>query len=65
MKNSLTATYLNNNEKINVPLVRRKGNGKSLILEGCNGNNLKNIDVQIPLGLMVGITGVSGAVSQR
>ena len=49
------------NEKINVPLVRRKGNGKSLILEGCNGNNLKNIDVQIPLGLMVGITGVSGS----
>ena len=61
MKNSLTATYLNNNEKINVPLVRRKGNGKSLILEGCNGNNLKNIDVLIPLGLMVGITGVSGS----
>ena len=60
-KDTLTAKYLNNKKRIHIPKVRRLGNGKSLILKGCIGNNLKDIDVKIPLGLMVGITGVSGS----
>ena len=60
-KNTLTAKYLNNKKRIEVPKVRRKGNGKSLFLGGCTGNNLKDIDIKIPLGIMVGVTGVSGS----
>ena len=60
-KDTLTAKYLNNQKRVHVPKLRRIGNGKSLILKGCIGNNLKNIDVKIPLGIMVGITGVSGS----
>ncbi len=47
--------------EVEVPAERRKGNGRSLVLKGARGNNLKNIDVRIPLGMMVGICGVSGS----
>ncbi len=58
---SLTAQYLNGVKAIRVPEERRKGNGKYLKLSGCTGNNLKNVDVEIPLGMLVGVTGVSGS----
>ena len=57
---SLTAQYLNGRKQIEVPPQRRKGNGKFIGLKGVRTNNLKNIDVQIPLGTMTCITGVSG-----
>jgi excinuclease ABC subunit A len=56
-----TADYLNRKREIPVPEIRRKGNGESIILEGCSGNNLKNITVEFPLGLFICITGVSGS----
>jgi excinuclease ABC subunit A len=56
-----TADYLNGKREIPVPGTRRKGNGESIVLEGCSGNNLKNITVEFPLGLFIGITGVSGS----
>lgn len=59
--NSLTANYLNGKLEIEVPKKRRKGNGKSIKLTGCTGNNLKNIDVEFPLGQMICVTGVSGS----
>ena len=58
---TLTANYLNGKLKIKIPVSRRIGNGKNLSIEGCTGNNLKNISVNFPLGLMIGITGVSGS----
>src|SRR5699024_8703189 len=58
---TLTAQYLKGTREIEIPAERRKGNGKTLKIEGASGNNLKNIDVEIPLGMMVGITGVSGS----
>ncbi|MDA0773302.1 MAG: excinuclease ABC subunit UvrA [Bacteroidetes bacterium] len=58
---SLTAQYLNREKEIPTPKARRKGNGNELVLEGCTGNNLKNISVRLPLGLMIGVTGVSGS----
>ena len=58
---TITAEYLNGKRKIEVPASRRKGNGKTIELKGCKGNNLKNIDVKIPLGMFVCITGVSGS----
>lgn len=58
---TLTADYLNGNKEIEIPKARRKGNGKKLVLKGCTGNNLKNIDVEFPLGKMIGVTGVSGS----
>ena len=57
----VTAAYLNGSKKIQIPKKRRNGNGKSLKIEGASGNNLKNIDIQIPLGLLCCITGVSGS----
>ncbi len=58
---SLTAQYLNGQKEIRVPGERRKGNGKFLTLKGCAGNNLKHVDITIPLGLLVCVTGVSGS----
>ncbi len=59
--NTLTADYLNGTKEIEVPKKRRKGNGKTLSLKGCTGNNLKNVSIDIPLGKMIGVTGVSGS----
>jgi excinuclease ABC subunit A len=61
MENTLTSNYLNGNLKIEIPEQRRNGNGKKISLKGCRGNNLKNINIEIPLGLMIGVTGVSGS----
>ena len=58
---TLTADYLNGTKEIPVPKKRRKGNGKTIELKGCTGNNLKNISVKFPLGKMIGVTGVSGS----
>ena len=58
---TITANYLNGNLKIKVPENRRVGNGKKITIEGCTGNNLKNISIDFPLGLMIGVTGVSGS----
>lgn len=59
--NSLTGKYLKGIEKIEVPKKRRKGNGQYLEIKGASENNLKNINVKIPLGKMVCVTGVSGS----
>ncbi|MBP1669961.1 MAG: excinuclease subunit, partial [Bacteroidetes bacterium] len=58
---SLTALYLKHDRVIATPAVRRKGSGKTLILRGASGNNLKKIDAEFPLGKMICITGVSGS----
>jgi excinuclease ABC subunit A len=58
---SLTGAYLSGRLKIEMPTTRREGNGKFLILKNCHRNNLKNIDVEIPLGKFVCVTGVSGS----
>lgn len=58
---SYTAHYLANERKIEIPKTRRKGNGLFINLQGCRGNNLKNIDVKIPLGKLICVTGVSGS----
>lgn len=58
---SYTADYLRGIRKIEVPAVRRPGNGLFLELKGAMGNNLKNVDVKIPLGCFVGVSGVSGS----
>lgn len=58
---SLTAQYLNGQKEIAVPVVRREGNGKKIVLEGCSGNNLKNVKVEFPLGKFICVTGVSGS----
>jgi len=58
---SLTAQYLNGEKTIPVPERRRKGNGKSIVLHGAKGNNLKNVTVEFPLGRLIVVTGVSGS----
>jgi len=60
-EDTITAQYLNGKMKIEVPKVRREGNGKSIKLSGATGNNLKNVSIEIPLGKLVCITGVSGS----
>ena len=59
--NSLTADYLTGKKKIEVPEVRRKGNGKFIEIKGAKVNNLKNINVKFPLGKFIAVTGVSGS----
>ena len=58
---TLTADYLCGRRRIEVPAVRRAGNGKKITIRGARGNNLKNITVDFPLGMMVCVTGVSGS----
>lgn len=58
---TITAGYLNGHLKIETPLERRPGNGKTLELKGATGNNLKNVSVKFPLGKLIVVTGVSGS----
>jgi excinuclease ABC subunit A len=59
--NTLTADYMTGVKRIEVPKNRRPGNDHEIVLSGCTGNNLKNITVKLPLGKMIGVTGVSGS----
>ena len=58
---STTLDYLRGEKKIDVPSERRKGNGLTLGIRGARGNNLKNVDIDFPLGMFIGISGVSGS----
>ena len=59
--NTLTSSYLNGKKQIAIPSQRRTGNGHTLYLKGTTGNNLKNINVEFPLGKFICVTGVSGS----
>ncbi|KUO50339.1 MAG: ABC-ATPase UvrA [Desulfitibacter sp. BRH_c19] len=58
---SITGQYLNGIKKIEIPLARRTGNGKRIKIKGAEENNLKKIDVEVPLGIFTCVTGVSGS----
>ncbi|MBQ0733192.1 excinuclease ABC subunit UvrA [Aquimarina celericrescens] len=58
---TLTADYLSGKKQIEIPSIRRKGNGKKISLKGATGNNLKDVSVDLPLGKMIAVTGVSGS----
>ena len=58
---SVTAAYLNGTKFFEIPKKRRKGNGKQIVLTGASGNNLKNVSLTVPLGKLIGVTGVSGS----
>lgn len=60
-KGGVTADYLSNRNTIAIPKKRREGNGKTISLKGATGNNLKNVEIKIPLGTLVCVTGVSGS----
>jgi excinuclease ABC subunit A len=60
-KKTLTSSYLNNTRKFNIPDIRRTGNGNSLILKGASGHNLNSVDINMPLGTLICVTGVSGS----
>lgn len=60
-KHTITADYLNGERKIEIPKIRRKGNGKSIKIYGAKGNNLKNVDAEFPLGKLIVVSGVSGS----
>ncbi|MEO6134855.1 MAG: excinuclease ABC subunit UvrA, partial [Ginsengibacter sp.] len=59
--NTVTSSYLNGNLKIKIPAERRKGNGHVLSIKGASGNNLKDVDVNFPIGKFICVTGVSGS----
>ncbi len=59
--NGLTGSYLSGQKRIAIPPARRPGNGKELVLRGTSGHNLKNVDLKLPLGRLICITGVSGS----
>jgi len=58
---STTASYLSNKVQIEIPEERRKGNGKKIVLKGASGHNLQNVDMTLPLGKFICVTGVSGS----
>lgn len=59
--NTITADYISGKKEIAIPKERRKGNGKSILLKGATGNNLKNVTLELPLGKLIVVTGVSGS----
>jgi len=58
---SITCCYLNGKKQISIPPVRRGGNGQRIVLKGASGNNLQHVDLTLPLGLFICVTGVSGS----